>query len=236
MLHEAGVVHRDIKPGNIMLTADGVQAVLMDLGLAQILDEGHGKVTRTRQFVGTLRYASPEQVLAVERVDRRSDVYSLGATLWELLSLRPIYGSDDLTPPPILMRRIMADEPGRLRSLHRGIARDLEAIVEKCLQKDPGQRYATAEALADDLGRFLDRRPVEARPISEVTRFGRSVAQEPSRFRTPCRPGRHPGHGFRGCHLGAAAGLAPKDNRRRADQGRTGSPRPGLECRATSGE
>jgi predicted Ser/Thr protein kinase len=77
-LHEAGVIHRDIKPGNVMVTADGSQAVLMDLGLAQLADSEEGRLTRTRQFVGTLRYASPEQVLAVARLDRRSDVYSLG--------------------------------------------------------------------------------------------------------------------------------------------------------------
>src|SRR5262249_24860095 len=89
-LHEAGIVHRDIKPGNIMVTADGRQAVLMDLGLAQLADDVEGRLTRTRQFVGTLRYAGPQQVLAVGRLDRRADVYSLGATLWELLALRPL--------------------------------------------------------------------------------------------------------------------------------------------------
>jgi serine/threonine protein kinase len=103
-LHEAGVVHRDIKPGNIMLTADGAHAVLMDLGVAQLADEAEGRLTRTRQFVGTLRYASPEQVLAAGNLDRRSDVYSLGATLFELLTLsrspsarkvKLLIGSDD---------------------------------------------------------------------------------------------------------------------------------------------
>ena len=80
-LHEAGVLHRDIKPGNIMVTVDGGQAILMDLGLAQLADDVEGRLTRTRQFVGTLRYASPQQVLAVGKLDRRSDVYSLEATL-----------------------------------------------------------------------------------------------------------------------------------------------------------
>lgn len=104
-LHEASVIHRDIKPGNIMLTADGTQAVLMDHGLAQLVDDVQGRLTRTRQFVGTLRYASPEQVLAVGGLDRRSDVYNLGATLWELLTLRPMYGATDQMPTPELMRR-----------------------------------------------------------------------------------------------------------------------------------
>ena len=107
-LHEAGVVHRDIKPGNIMVARDGKTPVLMDLGLAQLADEAEGRLTRTRQFVGTLRYASPEQVLAATRVDRRSDVYSLGATLWELLTLRPLFGATDADADA----RADADDPG----------------------------------------------------------------------------------------------------------------------------
>src|SRR5262249_3785523 len=114
-LHEAGIIHRDIKPGNIIVTADGTQAVLMDLGVGQLTAEGEGRLTRTRQFVGTLRYASPEQVLAVGKLDRRTDVYSLGATLWELLTLRPMFNASDLTPTPELMQRIQYEEPARLR-------------------------------------------------------------------------------------------------------------------------
>src|SRR5262249_39800116 len=135
-LHEAGIIHRDIKPGNVMVSADGTQAILMDLGLAQLADEVEGRLTRSRQFVGTLRYASPQQVLAVERLDRRSDVYSLGATLWELLALRPLFGATGAMPTPELMEKIQREEPGRLRAYHPGIARDLEAIVFKCLEKE----------------------------------------------------------------------------------------------------
>src|SRR5213079_468184 len=126
-LHEAGILHRDIKPGNILVTEDGGQAVLMDLGLAQLADDEEGRLTRTRQFVGTLRYASPQQVLAVGQLDRRSDVYSLGATLWELLTLQPLFGATEQTPTPELMERIQREDPGRLRAHHPGIARDLEA-------------------------------------------------------------------------------------------------------------
>jgi serine/threonine protein kinase/tetratricopeptide (TPR) repeat protein len=172
-LHEAGVVHRDIKPGNIMTTADGSQAVLMDLGLAQLADDVQGKLTRTRQFVGTLRYASPEQVLAVGTLDRRSDVYSLGATLWELLTLRPLYGADEQTPTPELMQRIQYQEPEPPRRHHAGVPADLEAIVLKSLEKDPKRRYATARELADDLGRFLRDEPVLARPPSTVYQLGK---------------------------------------------------------------
>jgi serine/threonine protein kinase/Tfp pilus assembly protein PilF len=165
-LHISGVVHRDIKPGNIMLTADGAQAVLMDLGLAQLADDVEGRLTRTRQFIGTLRYASPEQVLSAGALDHRSDIYSLGATLWELLTLRPIHDATDATPDPVLMRRITSDDPERIHKYHHGIARDLEAIVQKCLEKDPARRYATAAELADDLGRWLRGELVLAQPLT----------------------------------------------------------------------
>jgi serine/threonine protein kinase/Tfp pilus assembly protein PilF len=178
-LHEAGVVHRDIKPGNVVLTPDGQHAVLMDLGLAQLADEAEGRLTRTRQFVGTLRYASPEQVLAVGGLDRRADVYGLGATLWELLTLRPIYAATDDTPTPELMRRIQYEEPARVRKVNPNVPADLEAIVLKCLEKDAAKRYATAAELADDLRRFQDGEPVRARPIGEAQRLWRWCRRRP---------------------------------------------------------
>ncbi len=165
-LHEAGVVHRDIKPGNIMLTSDGRTPVLMDLGLAQLADEVEGRLTKTRQFIGTLRYASPEQVLSAGRVDRRTDVYSLGATLWELLTLRPLFGATDETPTPELMLRIQSTDPEGPRRFNPNVPRDLEAIVLKCLEKDRARRYATSADLAADLGRFLGNEPVTAQPAS----------------------------------------------------------------------
>jgi serine/threonine protein kinase/WD40 repeat protein/tetratricopeptide (TPR) repeat protein len=179
-LHRAGVVHRDIKPGNIMVTVDGRQAVLMDLGLAQLADDVHGKLTRTRQFVGTLRYASPEQVLAVGGVDLRTDVYSLGASLWELLTLRPMFGATEQTPTPELMQRIQYEEPDSVRRYHTGVTRDLEAIVHKCLAKDPKRRYATAAELADDLQRFLDGESVMARRELLAQRLWRKAWRRPA--------------------------------------------------------
>jgi serine/threonine protein kinase/tetratricopeptide (TPR) repeat protein len=164
-LHEAGILHRDIKPGNILVTADGSTAVLMDLGLAQLADDIEGRLTRTRQFVGTLRYASPQQVLAAGPLDRRADVYSLGATLWELLALRPLFGATEVTPTMALMEMIQRDDPERLGRINHSVDRDLEAVVHKCLEKSPDRRYATAQDLAADLGRWLDGKPVTARPV-----------------------------------------------------------------------
>jgi serine/threonine protein kinase/WD40 repeat protein len=163
-LHEAGVIHRDIKPGNILLDAGGTHAVLTDLGLAQLADEEEGRLTRTRQFVGTLRYASPEQVLAAAVLDRRSDVYSLGACLWELLTLRPLFGAGEETPAPRLMLRIQSEDVERPRRHNPLIPRDLEAVVLKCLEKNPARRYATAADLAADLGRWQRGEPVYAQP------------------------------------------------------------------------
>ncbi len=180
-LHEAGVVHRDIKPGNIMVTADGGHAVLMDLGLAQLADEAEGRLTRTRQFVGTLRYASPQQVLAVAQLDRRTDVYSLGATLWELLTLKPLYGAGEHTPTPELMERIQHEEPGSTRRHNPRVPKDLDAIVQKCLEKNPAARYATALELADDLRRFQKGEPVRARPINRLNRTLRSIRRRPGK-------------------------------------------------------
>jgi WD40 repeat protein/serine/threonine protein kinase/tetratricopeptide (TPR) repeat protein len=173
-LHEAGVIHRDIKPDNILVTPDGSQAVLMDLGLAQLADESDGRLTRTRQFVGTLRYASPEQVLSVP-LDRRSDVYSLGATLWELLTLRPLFGATDQTPTPELMLQIQHTDPVRPRQLNPRVPEDLEAIVLKCLEKDRARRYATAAELAADLARWQRGEPVQAQPPTLGYLLGKSL-------------------------------------------------------------
>jgi YD repeat-containing protein len=178
-LHEAGVVHRDVKPGNILVTPDGTHAVLTDLGLAQLADELDGRLTRTREFVGTLRYASPEQVLAAGPVDRRSDVYSLGATLWELLTLRPLYAAGEETSPPELMRRIQYEQPEPVRRHNPRVPPDLEAVVLKCLEKDARRRYATARELADDLQRFLNRQPVRARSAGPVRRALRRLPRPP---------------------------------------------------------
>jgi WD40 repeat protein/serine/threonine protein kinase len=179
-LHEAGVIHRDIKPGNILLSADGEHAVLMDLGLAQLADEALGRLTRTRQFVGTLRYASPEQ-LGGAGLDWRADVYSLGATLWELLTLRPLFGVTEQTPSPDLILRIQQADPERVRTYNPRVPADLEAVVLKCLAKERERRYATAAELAADLGRWQRGEPVLAQPPS----LGYLLGKQLRRYRVP---------------------------------------------------
>ena len=156
--HQAGIVHRDVKPGNLLLDLRG-QLWITDFGLAQVT--GDVGLTITGEMLGTLRYASPEQVLARRGiVDHRSDVYSLGATLYELLTLRPPFDGRDRNA---LIRQIADDEPASPRSLEPSIPAELETIVLKALRKEPADRYATAQEMADDLQRFLDGRPILAR-------------------------------------------------------------------------
>lgn len=156
--HEAGVIHRDIKPANLLL--DGKGAIwITDFGLAQVVaDVG---LTQTGDLVGTLRYMSPEQASGRRvPVDHRADVYALGATLYELLTLQPIFtGGDRAT----LLNQILNDEPKSPRKINRAIPIELETIVLKATAKSPADRYATAGQLAADLRRYLDDRPIHAR-------------------------------------------------------------------------
>lgn len=174
-LHEAGIIHRDIKPSNVMIDAAGMHATLMDLGLAKLDEEPGRRLTETRQFVGTLRYSSPEQLIAAGAIDRRSDVYSLGVVLWELLALRPLYDASECVSAPDLMHRIQFDEPEPLRRLNRAIPVDLEAIVMKCLAKNPKLRYESAAALQEDLSRWRAGDAVVARRRTTLYVLQRAV-------------------------------------------------------------
>ncbi|QRO02891.1 protein kinase [Archangium violaceum] len=160
--HRAGLVHRDIKPSNIMVvrTGDGVlMPYVMDFGLARDCKEG---VTATGSVLGTPHYMAPEQARGeVGRLDRRADVYSLGATFYHLLTgVLPIPGSNSLE----VLSNIAAQEPRPPRSLNPDLPADLEAIILKCMEKDRSARYDSARALAEDLDRFLNGEPVLARP------------------------------------------------------------------------
>lgn len=169
--HQMGVVHRDIKPANLLLDGRG-QLWIADFGLARVSQDPG--LTRTGEILGTLRYASPEQALGKPGlVDHRSDVYSLGATLYELLTLHPLFGGKDRNA---LLAQIAQDEPIAPRKLDPTIPLELETIVLKACSKERDDRYGSAREMAEDLGRFLDDRPILARPpslLERAARFGR---------------------------------------------------------------
>ena len=166
--HENGVVHRDIKPSNLLLDGNG-KVWVTDFGLAR--RQTDATLTRTGDLVGTLRYMSPEQALAqAALVDHRTDIYSLGATLYEMLTLQPAFAGDE---GPALIRRIERDEPRPPRQIQPKIPADLQTVVLKAMAKRREDRYHTAQQLADDLQRVLDGRPTVARPPSPLTRAAR---------------------------------------------------------------
>lgn len=164
--HQHGLIHRDVKPSNVILDNAG-KPWITDFGLART--EGEANLTLTGEMLGTLRYMSPEQIEARRGiVDHRTDVYSLGATLYELLTLEPAYVE---TRRAALLHSVLQHEPVPPRRINRAIPTELETIVLKALEKDPADRYGTAQELADDLRRFLDRRPIAARRPSLAERF-----------------------------------------------------------------
>jgi len=175
--HSRGIVHRDIKPGNLLLDTEG-QIHVADFGLARMGEDAG--VTMTGDVLGTLRYMSPEQAMARRAViDHRTDIYSLGATLYELLTLRPLFKGHDRQE---MLRKIALEEPQQPGKLNAKIPADLETIVLKAISKDPTDRYDTAQAMADDLQRlqrFIDGKPVLARRINASQRLWRWSKRNP---------------------------------------------------------
>ena len=156
--HQQGVIHRDIKPSNLLVDVRG-NLWVADFGLARFQSEAG--LTMTGDLLGTLRYMSPEQALGKSGMaDYRTDIYSLGATLYELLALEPVYAGRDRQE---ILRRIAFEEPRPPRRINASIPLDLETIVLKAMAKDPASRYGTAQDLADDLNRFLECEPIRAR-------------------------------------------------------------------------
>jgi serine/threonine protein kinase len=169
--HQLGIVHRDVKPANLLVDGRG-NLWVTDFGLAQV--QSDTRVTMTGDLVGTQRYMSPEQALAKRVViDHRTDVYSLGATLYELLTLEPAFDGADRQE---LLRQIAFEEPRGPRRLNKAVPAELETIVLKAMEKNPQERYGTAKEVADDLRRFLGDVPVRARRPGLLTR-GRKWAQ-----------------------------------------------------------
>jgi serine/threonine protein kinase len=169
--HALGILHRDIKPANLIIDHEG-SVWITDFGLARF--PGDLSLTGTGDVVGTLRYMSPEQALARRGVvDQRTDVYALGATLYELLALRPAFNGRDHQE---LLRQIGMDEPIPLRRLNPAVPRDLETIILKAMAKDPYSRYATAQELSEDLKRFRNDDPIQGRrpgPVERTFRWAR---------------------------------------------------------------
>ena len=176
--HDHGVIHRDIKPANLLLDGQG-NLWVTDFGLAHVsADLGQ---TRTGDVFGTLRYMSPEQAAGKRiLIDHRTDVYSLGATLYELLTLRPIFPGTDRHG---VLHAILHDEPTPPRSLDRTIPAELETIVLKAVSKFPQDRYATAGEMAADLRRFLEDRPIAARRPSVIDRARKWIRRHPAYYR-----------------------------------------------------
>ena len=170
--HSQGILHRDIKPSNLLLDTQGT-VWITDFGLAKATTEGDN-LTHTGDIVGTLRYMAPERFSGIS--DSRGDIYSLGVTLYELIVEQPAFEETDRGK---LIKQVTNTSPARPRKINSAIPRDLETVVLKAIEREPSRRYATARALAEDLKRFVDDKPILARQASLAEQWWRWCRRNP---------------------------------------------------------
>lgn len=171
--HTKGIIHRDLKPGNLMI--DGDHVYVMDFGMARQI-HSDVVISQTGVIVGTPAYMSPEQARG-KSADGRSDVYSLGATLYSLLTGRLPFCLEENEDVMAMLRRIEEEDPPEPRRLNRQIPREVETIIMKAMDKDPARRYQTAEELAQDINRFLDNEPIRAQRSTVIYRIRKKIAK-----------------------------------------------------------
>lgn len=173
--HGLGIIHRDVKPGNVLIDSEG-HVWVTDFGLAQFQTDA--ALTQTGDLLGTMRYLSPEQASGQRRVlDQRTDVYSLGATLYEAVTLTPLFTGHDRQE---LLHQVLNEEPRPPRSVDARVPEELETIILKAISKSPSDRYGSARELADDLNRFLGDEPIHARRITLSQKVRRWFRRHPA--------------------------------------------------------